>query len=55
MHGPGLAALFTDLLTGGSGKTTVLQPDPAQPFNSDGSINVTQVERADAVNKLLGK
>ena len=55
MHGPGLAALFTDLLTGGSGKTTVLQPDAAQPFNSDGSVNVTEGERADAVDKLLGK
>jgi LCP family protein required for cell wall assembly len=55
MHGPGLAALFIDLLTGGSGNTNVLLPDPAQPFNSDGSVNVTQAERADAVNKLLGK
>jgi LCP family protein required for cell wall assembly len=54
MHGPGLAALFTDLLTGGSGKTTVLQPDAAQPF-INGGVNVTQTERADAVNKLLGK
>src|SRR4051812_42185977 len=32
MHGPGLAAMFTDLLTGGSGKTKVLLPDPARPF-----------------------
>ena len=55
MHGPGLAALFTDILTGGTGKTEVLRPDPARPFNGDGSINVTEVERADALNQLLGK
>lgn len=55
MHGPGLAALFTDLLTGGSGKTTVLLPDFARPFNTDGSINVSPAARDDAVKKLLGK
>jgi LCP family protein required for cell wall assembly len=55
MHGPGLSALFIDLLTGGAGKTRVLQPDPAQPFNSDGSINVTEAARADALKQLLGK
>jgi LCP family protein required for cell wall assembly len=54
MHGPGLAALFTDLLTGGSGKTKVLLPDPGQPF-INGGINVTPGERADAVDYLLGK
>jgi LCP family protein required for cell wall assembly len=54
MHGPGLAALFVDLLTGGSGKTRVLLPDPARPF-INGAINVTPVERTDAVNYLLGK
>src|SRR5205085_10030763 len=54
MHGPGLAALFVDLLTGGSGKTRVLLPDPARPF-VNGAINVTPVERTDAVNYLLGK
>jgi LCP family protein required for cell wall assembly len=53
MHGPGLAALFTDLLTGGTGKTSVLKPDVAQPFNSDGSVNVTEAERSDALDKLL--
>jgi hypothetical protein len=53
MHGPGLAALFTDILTGGSGKTAVLQPDASQPFNSDGTINVTDVERHDALQKFL--
>ena len=55
MHGPGLAALFFDLLTGGAGATDVLQPDRAQPFNSDGSVNVTEAERSDAVKKFLGK
>ena len=55
MHGPGLAALFTDLLTGGSGATDVLQPDTAQPFNSDGTVNVTPAEASDAANKFLGK
>jgi LCP family protein required for cell wall assembly len=54
MRGPGLAALFVDLLTGGSGKTRVLLPDPARPF-INGAINVTPVERTDAVNYLLGK
>ena len=53
MHGPGLAALFTDLLTGGTGETNVLMPDAAQPFNSDGSVNVTDVERTDALDELL--
>jgi LCP family protein required for cell wall assembly len=54
MHGPGLAAMFIDLLTGGSGKTKVLLPDPARPF-INGGVNVTPVERTDAVNYLLGK
>jgi hypothetical protein len=54
MHGPGLAALFLDLLTGGSGKTKVLLPDPGQPF-INGAINVTPGERASAVKYLLGK
>jgi hypothetical protein len=54
MHGPGLAALFTDLLTGGSGKTKVLLPDAAQPF-INGAVNVTPSERADAVDYLEGK
>lgn len=55
MHGPGLAALFIDLLTGGSGGTKVLLPDRAQPFNSDGTINTSGAERADAVKYLLGQ
>jgi LCP family protein required for cell wall assembly len=55
MHGPGLSAMFIDLLSGGSGATDVLKPDVAQPFNSDGTVNVTQAERTDAVKTLLGK
>jgi LCP family protein required for cell wall assembly len=54
MHGPGLAAMFIDLLTGGSGKTKVLLPDVARPFVG-GGVNVTPVERTDGVNYLLGK
>jgi LCP family protein required for cell wall assembly len=54
MHGPGLSALFLDLLTGGSGDTAVLQPDPAQPFVG-GDLNVTEAQRVDAVAKFLGK
>jgi LCP family protein required for cell wall assembly len=59
MHGPGLAGLFTDFLTGGTGKTRVLKPDAARPYvpgpGGSQAINVTQVERTDAVNYLLGK
>jgi anionic cell wall polymer biosynthesis LytR-Cps2A-Psr (LCP) family protein len=53
MHGPGLAALFLDLLTGGSGSTKVLLPDVAQPF-INGAVNVTPSERAAAAKYLLG-
>jgi LCP family protein required for cell wall assembly len=52
MHGPGLAALFTDLLTGGSGKSKVLDFDS---INADGSLHVSDGARADAVDYLLGK
>jgi LCP family protein required for cell wall assembly len=55
VHGPGLSALFIDLATGGTGKTTVLQPDRATPFNPDGTVNVTQSEADDAAKKLLGQ
>jgi LCP family protein required for cell wall assembly len=52
MHGPGLAALFTDLLTGGSGKTKVLFSD----FDpGSGSVVVSPSDRADAVDYLEGK
>src|SRR4051794_6721402 len=38
MHGPGLSALFFDLLTGGSGKTTVLQAEP----NGSGNLSASE-------------
>ena len=43
MKGPGLLALFTDLLTGGTGKTHVLECLPC-----------SEEEKADAVDELLG-
>jgi len=44
MKGPGLLALFTDLLTGGTGKTNVLECLPT----------CTEAERAEAVDDLVG-
>ena len=52
MHGPGLMALFTDLLTGGSGRTQVLRPTG---FGPGGSVLVPVSERNRAVRQLLGK
>jgi LCP family protein required for cell wall assembly len=49
MKGIGLSALFADLLTGGGGKTNVLQPDTLEPFI------VSEAERRSEVRKLLGK
>jgi LCP family protein required for cell wall assembly len=43
LKGPGLLALFTDLMTGGAGKTNVLECLPC-----------TEAERAEAVDDLLG-
>jgi LCP family protein required for cell wall assembly len=51
MHGPGLAGLFTDLLTGGSGKTKVLLPTGA----SGTGLVVSEGDRARAVDYLQGK
>ncbi|HEX8742367.1 MAG TPA: LCP family protein [Thermoleophilaceae bacterium] len=51
MKGPGLLALFTDLLTGGSGETNVLKPDG---INGDGSLRIERSSRADAARELLG-
>src|SRR3954471_20993614 len=48
MHGPGLSALFTDILTGGSGKTEVLKATP-----SGNDLVASEVERSDALDKLL--
>jgi LCP family protein required for cell wall assembly len=51
MRGPGLLTLFTDLLTGGSGKTSVLRPDG---INGDGSLRIERSSRATAARRLLG-
>jgi LCP family protein required for cell wall assembly len=48
LKGPGLLALFTDLMTGGSGKTRVLQPYQLSP------LLVSEQERAKAVDELVG-
>lgn len=51
MHGPGLAALFSDLISGGTGKTSVLKPD-----GLDGNgLHVSDVDKTDALDALLGK
>ena len=51
MHGPGLAALFTDLLSGGTGKTSVLKPDTIDQGTNN--LIVSEVARQDALDKLL--
>ena len=51
MKGPGLLMLFTDLLTGGSGETSVLKPDG---INGDGSLRIESSSREAAARKLLG-
>ena len=51
MHGPGLAALFTDLLTGGSGKTKVLLPSGEE----GGELIISDADKAAAVDYLEGK
>jgi LCP family protein required for cell wall assembly len=52
LRGPGLSALFTDLLTGGSGETRILRPSGLGP---GGSLVVSENERAREVRRLLGK
>jgi LCP family protein required for cell wall assembly len=49
MKGIGLSALFADLMTGGGGKTNVLEPDTLEP------LIVSEAERRTEVRKLLGK
>jgi hypothetical protein len=49
MKGIGLSALFLDLLTGGGGKTNVLEPDTLEP------LIVSEAERRTEVRKLLGR
>jgi hypothetical protein len=48
MHGPGLAALFADIATGGSGKTEVLKAQP-----SGNELVASDVTKHDALQKLL--
>lgn len=52
MRGPGLAALFTDILTGGTGDTNVLEFSGTNP---DGSVEVSEETRAQAVAELTGE
>ena len=53
MHGPGLSALFFDLLTGGTGKTSVLLPDGNVAGTTQ--LTVSEAARRDAIDTLLGK
>jgi LCP family protein required for cell wall assembly len=54
LRGPGLALLFLDLLTGGSGgETNVLEPE-SEPGPA-GSLIISEEERARAVDELLGR
>jgi LCP family protein required for cell wall assembly len=52
MHGPGLATLFTDLLTGGGGATDIVKPYSLS--GPGGSILVSPEEKSRAVHALLG-
>lgn len=52
MRGPALAGLFTDILTGGTGETEVLEPSGAGP---GGSLTVSEEAKSRAVAKLLGR
>ena len=52
LKGPGLSALFADLITGGSGKTRVLE---SAGFTPGGNLLITDKEREKAVDQLLGK
>jgi LCP family protein required for cell wall assembly len=48
LKGPGLLALFTDIMTGGSGKTRILTPYQLSP------LLVSEDEKRDAVSELIG-
>jgi LCP family protein required for cell wall assembly len=54
LRGPGLMALATDVATGGSGGTAVLEPT-CLGCGVGGSLRVSEGEKADEVRKLLGK
>lgn len=49
LRGPGLSFLFTDVMTGGSGKTRVLEPTQLSP-----TLLVSEEEKAKAVRELVG-
>jgi LCP family protein required for cell wall assembly len=54
LRGPGLAALFADLLTGGAGgETNVLESSGAGPV--EGSLLISEEDKAQAVDELLGR
>lgn len=50
LQGPGLLALATDLATGGTGETRVLEP-----VSLAGDLQYADSEKADAVDELLGR
>lgn len=51
LKGPGMMALFTDMLTGGPGKTRVLEPSGSGPA---GSLIVSEEAKSRAVRQLVG-
>jgi LCP family protein required for cell wall assembly len=51
MHGPGMAGVFTDILTGGGGKTDILKPSCF--CGPGGSLLVSPAEKSRAVHQLL--
>lgn len=52
LRGPGLTLLFVDVLTGGTGKTRVLEPSGVSAVG--GGLAISEEERASAVEELLG-
>jgi LCP family protein required for cell wall assembly len=54
LRGPGLLALASDMATGGSGDTNVLEPS-CLGCGIDGSLVVSDGAKKDALDKLLGK
>ena len=60
LKGPGLMLLFTDLLTGGSGKTRVLKPSPCPgsfelSCGPNGTLMISDQDKKREVERLLGK
>jgi LCP family protein required for cell wall assembly len=54
LRGPGLLALASDMATGGSGDTNVLEPS-CLGCGAGGSLVVSEGAKKDALDKLLGK